>query len=272
MKQNRKVNYHTHTTRCAHATGSDESYVESALQGGYTELGFSDHSPWPYASGYRPTMRMQIEELDGYVQSVKALAEKYEGKIRIDLALECEYFPDYIDWLRDMARHYRMDYLLYGGHFYPSDEAGNYYGAGAKTPHDLNVYAESSARALESGLFAYFAHPDLFMRGQPGFGANERAVSRQLCRMANSCHRALEYNLAGLLVSRQSKRPGYPCKEFWKIAAQEGCTAIIGVDAHSPRQLESDVMRVQAAEFLRQLGITVTDTIPKFDWSEGKHE
>lgn len=35
-----KTNYHTHTTRCHHATGSDEDYVLSAIKGGYQELGF----------------------------------------------------------------------------------------------------------------------------------------------------------------------------------------------------------------------------------------
>ena len=46
----RKTNYHTHTARCFHASGSDEAYVESALKNGYQVLGFSDHSPWKYDS------------------------------------------------------------------------------------------------------------------------------------------------------------------------------------------------------------------------------
>ena len=43
-----KTNYHTHTTRCMHATGDDEDYVLSAIKGGYRILGFSDHTPWKY--------------------------------------------------------------------------------------------------------------------------------------------------------------------------------------------------------------------------------
>ena len=46
-----KVNYHTHTARCMHAEGADRDYVESALAGGFTTLGFSDHTPWRYAGG-----------------------------------------------------------------------------------------------------------------------------------------------------------------------------------------------------------------------------
>ena len=46
----RKTNYHMHTRRCMHASGRDEEHVLSAIQNGYEEIGFSDHSPWKYDS------------------------------------------------------------------------------------------------------------------------------------------------------------------------------------------------------------------------------
>ena len=61
-----KTNYHTHTTRCMHATGDDEDYVLSAIKGGYRILGFSDHTPWKYRTDYVADMRMLPEELPGY--------------------------------------------------------------------------------------------------------------------------------------------------------------------------------------------------------------
>lgn len=64
-----KTNYHTHTTRCMHATGSDEDYVLSAIKGSYQELGFSDHTPWKYHTDYVADMRMLPEELPGYVEA-----------------------------------------------------------------------------------------------------------------------------------------------------------------------------------------------------------
>ena len=39
-----KTNFHTHTTRCLHASGSDEEYVLKAIELGYKTLGFSDHA------------------------------------------------------------------------------------------------------------------------------------------------------------------------------------------------------------------------------------
>ena len=39
-----KANYHTHTARCGHAIGTDEEYVQAAIQAGLKTLGFSDHA------------------------------------------------------------------------------------------------------------------------------------------------------------------------------------------------------------------------------------
>ena len=66
-----KTNYHTHTSRCQHATGSDEEYVISAIKGGYQELGFSDHSPWKYKTDYVSDIRMIPEEFPEYVESIR---------------------------------------------------------------------------------------------------------------------------------------------------------------------------------------------------------
>ena len=38
-------NYHTHTKRCYHAIDNEEDYILAAIKSGYSELGFSDHTP-----------------------------------------------------------------------------------------------------------------------------------------------------------------------------------------------------------------------------------
>lgn len=45
-------NFHTHTYRCHHAKGTDRDYVEAAIKAGYTEIGFSDHVPYPFPTEY----------------------------------------------------------------------------------------------------------------------------------------------------------------------------------------------------------------------------
>ena len=101
-----KTNYHTHTTRCMHAVGTDEAYVKSALKGGYQVLGFAEHTPWKYRTDYVADMRMLPDQLPGYVESLRALREKYQGQIDIRIGLECEYFPEYMHWLKEQIKLY----------------------------------------------------------------------------------------------------------------------------------------------------------------------
>ena len=113
-----KTNYHTHTTRCHHATGSDEEFVLSAIKGGYQEIGFSDHTPWKYHTNYISDIRMLPEELPGYVESLRSLQEKYKNQISIKIGLECEYFPEYIHWLKGIIKEYKLDYIIFGNHHF----------------------------------------------------------------------------------------------------------------------------------------------------------
>ena len=124
-----KANYHTHTARCGHATGTDEDYVLAAIEQGFDELGFSDHVPWPYQDGYtHPSVRMRVDQMPGYLNSVRALAAQYKDKIHILTGFECEYFPDYMNWLADMRAENHLDYLILGNHFDHDDEYGMYFG------------------------------------------------------------------------------------------------------------------------------------------------
>lgn len=232
-----KANYHTHTARCGHAEGTDEEYVLAALSRGFEELGFSDHVPWPYRSGFAsPGVRMHITQLDEYVASVRALEARYAGRIQIRLGFECEYFPEYMGWLSDMADEKRLDYLILGNHYDKTDETGMYFGR-TRTPAQLRAYVESTVRGVQTGLFAYLAHPDLFMRSYPAFDDNCRAAARDLCQACKENNLPMEYNVHDRFISYITHRKSYPHPEFFEIALREGVRVIVGLDAHEPREL-----------------------------------
>lgn len=256
-----KTNYHTHTTRCQHATGSDEDYVVSAIKGGYQELGFSDHTPWKYHTDYQSDIRMRLEELPEYVASIRKLKEKYRNQISIKIGLECEYFPDYMHWLKGIIQEYELDYVIFGNHFFHTDEKFPPFTHLSPTTDMLELYEESAIEGMESGLFSYLAHPDLFMRSYPTFDRHCKLISRHICRTAKRLNVPLEYNISYEEGSKPNQISPIPHPEFWKIAANEECTAIIGVDAHDNRRLENPFYYDQALEKLQELGIKVTDTI-----------
>lgn len=257
-----RTNYHTHTTRCLHAIGSDEDYVLSAIKGGYQELGFSDHTPWKYHTDYVSDIRMTPEELPEYVESLRALKEKYKSQISIKIGLECEYFPEYVYWLKEIIKEYQLDYVIFGNHHFHTDERFAYFGRHTKTVEMLELYEESAIEGMESGLFTYLAHPDLFMRSYPTFDQYCKLISRHICRTAARLNLPLEYNLGYEEYNDTHGITLIPSPEFWQIAAHEGCTAIIGMDAHTNQYLENPFYYDRANGKLKELGIKVINRIP----------
>lgn len=263
----RKTNYHTHTKRCMHASGRDEDYVISAIKNGYEELGFSDHTPWNYDSDFVATMRMKLSQFDDYYASIASLREKYKDQISIKIGLECEYYPKYIPWLRSFIKEKKLDYIIFGNHYYKSDEDRIYFGTACESEEMMIRYVDEAIAGMKTGLYSYLCHPDLFMRGHRVFDDIARRESYRLCETAKALDIPLEYNLAGAQYNENMHTMQYPHTKFWKIAAEVGNKAIIGVDAHEPSALENDHFRNQALALFDESGMEVCDSIRFFDFS-----
>ena len=78
-----RANYHAHTWRCNHATGTEEEYVKSAVEQGFDILGFSDHAPQFFSEGYVSKIRMDTQELSNYCKVIRDLRDRYSDQIRI---------------------------------------------------------------------------------------------------------------------------------------------------------------------------------------------
>lgn len=250
-----KANYHTHTARCGHAEGTDEEYVLAAIAAGYDTLGFSDHVPWPYRTGYtNPRVRMTVDRLPGYVRSVRSLKEKYAGQIRILAGFECEYFPTYMSWLADMKAEQGLDYMILGNHYAPTDETGGMYYGGCRTAAQLRSYVDNAVRGMETGMFIYLAHPDLFMRSYGRFDDSCRAAAKDLAKACKAMNLPMEYNVHDRYIAAITHRISYPHPEFFDIAAAEGVRIIIGIDAHEPDELRNPAQRDRAESELARFG------------------
>lgn len=258
-----KTNYHTHTYRCKHAMGADRKYVSSAIDGGFDILGFSDHCPYPYEDGFSSDVRMELCLLDDYLDSVRELRDANADKIRIKLGLECEYFPEYIDWMLDMIAEKQLDFVIFGDHNFPDDEVCDFFGHCVKTPDMLEIYLEAALKGMEYPVFSCMAHPDLFMRSYAHFDKNCERVSRLICEKAAALRLPLEYNISGTLHKSEGGE-GFPHDSFWRIAADCGCECIIGFDAHDFRRLndaQSYALYSDALAYIKRLGIKRRDTL-----------
>ena len=271
-KERPLVNYHTHTWRCLHAQGREEDYVRMAIDRGFDVLGFADHTPWPYLTPYVSGMRMRLEQLQDYLDTVRALGRKYAGQIHIPVGLECEAFPQYMGWLRDVKAQ-ALDYLILGNHYDLRDDAdhealsdtGGFYFGRCTRPAQVRRYAERTIAGMRTGLFDYVAHPDLYCHAYERFDRDCAAAARDLCAAAEALNLPLEYNLLGVqyhMSPNEAGTLGYPCPQFWEIAAQYPIKAIIGFDAHSPEHLAHTELFDRGLDFMWSLGIETLPHLP----------
>jgi len=248
-----RVNFHTHTPRCFHAQGTEREYIEEAIAAGIRILGFSDHAPMVFPPEYHSGFRMPVEQTREYAETLAALREEYRDDITIYIGYEMEYYPKFFDASLANICTYPVDYLILGQHFIGNEVERMYSGAYTEDGAYLGSYVDGVIEGLGTGVYSYLAHPDL-----PNFGGDAAVYDmhmRRLCEAAKRLAIPLEINFLGLREHRQ-----YPCDRFWSIAAEVGCQAIFGCDAHSPDMLSDRRVLRDAYAYAEKFGLTVTDT------------
>lgn len=222
------ANYHTHTFRCHHATGTERQYIETGISRGLKTLGFSDHVPYPFPDGYESGYRVFKKDLPDYIETLEKLRIEYKDDIKILIGFESEYYPKYFDDMLKLIGQYDYQYLIMGQHFIDNEIDNNtYLGVPSSDLGLLHRYVCQVLEGLSTGRFAYLAHPDVL-----NFLGDDEEYRQEMLTLCQGCKRMnipLEINGLGISTGRC-----YPSDRFFKIAAEVGCDVILGCDAHNP--------------------------------------
>ena len=248
------ANYHTHTPRCRHAFGDEEAYVESAIVRGLEILGFSDHAPQWFPGSYYSTMRMFPEQLREYCDTVRALKEQYCRKLQIHLGVEAEYYPAIFAKLHSQLRDTGVEYMILGQHWVGNEENEPYSGMPTADEAFLARYCDQVIEGMQTGLFTYFAHPDIVR-----FTGERRIYEkhmRRICRTAIETQTPLEINFLGIRAGRH-----YPNEIFWQLVGEEGCPVVFGIDAHEPDAILDWASEQKAMLLVQQYGLKLMETV-----------
>ena len=242
-------NYHTHTARCQHASGTERDYIEAALAAGITKIGFSEHIPLNFADGHDTKHRLPVAEEELYFNTLRALREEYKGRAKILIGYEVEYYPLYFKEQLRRARELGAEYLLLGQHYIRNEEfyeVSTY--ALSDSEDDFITYVDTVIEAMETGLFTYVAHPDVFsFTGDKALYAREM---RRLCEAGKRLNVPFELNFLGI---RQGRR--YPDERFWKIAGEVGVPVTFGFDAHDIAAAGDTASLPRAMEIVKKYGL-----------------
>lgn len=242
-------NYHTHTCRCHHASGTERDYVNRALQTGFEVLGFSDHAPYIFDGDYYSTYRMSPEEASDYIQTIRQLDEEFGSKITLLAGLEIEYYPALFSRTMRFIADLDCDYLLLGQHFVGNEDI---YSGSTRKAETFDRYINQTIEGLETGLFAYLCHPDLCQL--PDNPAVQEKGFVKLCEAAKRLNIPLEFNMYGMMDHRH-----YPSDVFYKIAAQVGNTIVPGSDAHDPWRLGDEKEIADMHAIAQRCGIELVE-------------
>lgn len=247
-----KYNYHAHTWRCQHAYGTEREYIEAAIRMGIRRFAFSDHVPSPAPAGYVSGIRMKMEDAKAYHDEIRALAEEYNNQIEILVGFEMEYTPAYYKEQIQRIDAIGFDFLILGEHFWNTEEEGPWSGTPTEDEARIRAYVDTVIEAMKTGRFLYIAHPDII--NYTGLDSVYEWEMTRLCKAAAQMHIPLEINMLGMSERRQ-----YPCERFFRIAAQEGCDAIIGLDAHCVEHITDVETYRKCVQFADKLNLHLID-------------
>jgi len=236
-------NYHTHTYRCKHATGEVVNYANAAIKQGITVLGITDHTPLP--DNRWLGIRMAIDELPNYVNAIAQAQAKYP-QLTILIGAECEYATEYHSfYLEELLGEWNFDYLILGPHFFPYQGEWLASHSDILCKETLKAYTNYLIQSMESGLFAFVAHPDLFGITYEEWDQHTEACSREILQAAETLNIPLEINGYGLrkpyIHTKSGTRPMYPWLPFWELAQDYDIEVIVNSDAHRPEDVGANI-------------------------------
>lgn len=255
-------NFHTHTSLCQHAEGMPDDYVAAAQLSGCSILGFSDHCPYPKdGRNTWADVRMAPEESDRYIAAIRAAGE--HSAFPVYAGFECEYDRCYVNWYRDELKgRLGADYLVFGPHWVA---AGNemLYAPELSTQEEVHRYFDGVIEGIQSGLFAFVAHPDLIMASGRCWDRELQACFEAVIDAAVSCRVPLEINGLGLarrmVPGEHGLRHPYPVDEFWQIVVRKGAAVICNADAHRPGDVIKNAQL--ARDYASRFGIIPVETV-----------
>ncbi len=226
-----KIDLHNHTIRCNHAKGSEEEYLQAAIERGTKVFGFSDHAPMDFDEQYR----MDFSQMHEYESSVKELAEKYASKIDIRLGYEVDYLLGHMD---KRVLEADVDYLIGSVHFL--DKWGFDNPEFIKEYEEKNIddiwekYFKTLKEMAKTKLFDIVGHIDLIkvFKFMPSKDIMEFVLPA--LEAIKEADMTLELNTAGY---RKPCAEPYPSKEILQKAYEFDIPVTFGSDAHAPDQV-----------------------------------
>jgi len=260
-----KQDAHIHSPYCPHGTKDPfESYIEKAIQNGFTDISFTEHAPVP--KGFIDSVPnrdsfLDSSLLDPYISELQQLKKQYASDIAIKIGLEFDYLkgfeyettqllneigPSLDDSL--LSVHFLLHDNIYTCIDYSPETFMNFKELLGSVENVYSLYYKTVQDSILAPLGSFkpkrIGHPTLIHKFQHFHGEqiqDQELIENTLDLMSKS-HLELDVNSAGL--AKPYCLESYPPQRFISVAKEKGIPLVFGSDAHSVQDLHQHYEKV----------------------------
>ena len=229
--------FHIHST-FSDGKNTPEEIILSAIEKGMDTIGFSDHSYTFFDESYC----ISKENLQNYQNEIRALAQKYKGKIKVLCGIEQDLYSE------EPTNDYdyiigSVHYIKINNDYIPVDESPETLKAAAKKYFDGDMlslaeeYFKTVSLVVEKTNCDIIGHFDLitkFNEGNKLFDENSpryRKAATDAVMALLKFNRKFEINTGA--ISRGYRTAPYPSKEILELILSNNGKVILSSDSHN---------------------------------------
>lgn len=227
-------NYHTHTIYCYHAVNTVQDVILNAIKNGWKTIGISEHAPL----NVHRRFRLNLNNLDDYIQEVSFYKRKYKDQIKVLCGLEAEYDESQFTFYSKLRHSKGIDYMILGNHNMGNPNDCKDWNVNRVDVEQYGIQLEAAAK---SGLFSYVAHPDIIYRYYLKWDDKSIKLAKKIITLSIKYDFPLGFNLNGLRMKVVDF--DYPCDMFWKMVAKSKAKVIVEADAHDPYTMSNEMVQ-----------------------------
>ncbi len=251
----RIASYHVHTNLCDGAE-TPRAMAEAALKAGMTDLAFTAHAAWPFATEWH----LPLASYPAYSSEIARLKEEYSGRLRVLFGFEADYIDGVTAPDPGFYARFAPDILVGSVHFVRAEGGRGRTKGKTRGLWAVDAPADTVARGIEtlfggngrraveaywstvrdmvsSSRFDVVGHLDVVRRrnGELRFFDEDaswyRREARETVRAIARSGKIVEINTGG--IARKSVKTPYPSAGILALLNRAGVPVTISSDAHS---------------------------------------
>jgi len=274
------INYNLHQhTLFSDGKETPKKFIEKAIELGFSQVGFSEHSPLPFSNPFS----LKEEQVGDYVNAIEHLKDQFGHQIEIFRALEMDYIPGVSEDFNFWRKKCETDYLIGSVHLVKPDntdalwftdgpdykiyDAGLQQFFGGDIRKAVKTFYHQTNRMIESQTFEIIGHLDKIKMHNRGrfFTEDERwyrKLVEETLELVRNKNLIVEVNTRGLY--KKTSDSLFPDHQTLKRVKELKIPVIVSSDAHHPDEIKKGFQ--YAEKRLLELGFKEIMTLNNKVW------